>query len=189
MAWQEYKEMRQQDGDGNVLTNAESVLRRSRKYFEQLINEENERESKLVGVEMVKQEVDRIIKEEVRAAIKRMNNGKSVGPDDIPRCHGDEAWRCLGEMVVEFLTRLFNKILEEKAHDRLLREKLWYCMRKSGVSEKYLRVVQDMYEDSVTAVKSAVGMTDWFKVEVGLHQGSALSPYLFAVLMDMWPVL
>ncbi|KAI5098257.1 general transcription factor II-I repeat domain-containing protein 2-like [Silurus meridionalis] len=42
-----------------------------------------------------------------------------------------------------------------------------------------------MYEDSVTAVKCAVGTTDWFKVEVVLHQGSALiSPFLFAVLID-----
>ncbi|KAI5089824.1 hypothetical protein C0J45_19959 [Silurus meridionalis] len=60
----------------------------------------------------------------------------------------------------------------EEDYDRVPREELWYCMRKSGVSEKYVRVVQDMYEDSVTAVKCAVGITDWFKVKVGLHQGS-----------------
>ncbi|KAF7708178.1 hypothetical protein HF521_017235, partial [Silurus meridionalis] len=76
-----------------------------------------------------------------------------------------------------------RKVLE-KAYDRVPREELWYCIRKSGVSEKYVRVVQDMYEDSVTAVKCAVGTTDWFKVKVGLHQGSALSPFLFAVVMD-----
>lgn len=70
----------------------------------------------------------------------------------------------------------------EKAYDRVPREELWYCMRKSGVAEKYVRVVQDMYEDSVTAVRCAVGMTDWFKVKVGLHQGSALSPFLFAMV-------
>ena len=35
----------------------------------------------------------------------------------------------------------------EKAYDRVSREELWYCMRKSGVAEKYVRVVQDMYED------------------------------------------
>ena len=34
----------------------------------------------------------------------------------------------------------------EKADDREPREELWYCMRKSGVAEKYIRVVQDMYE-------------------------------------------
>ena len=48
----------------------------------------------------------------------------------------------------------------EKAYDRLPREELWYCMRKSGVPEKYVRVVQDMYRDNVTAVKSAAGMTE-----------------------------
>ncbi|KAK3560770.1 hypothetical protein QTP86_019208, partial [Hemibagrus guttatus] len=71
----------------------------------------------------------------------------------------------------------------EKAYDRVPREELWYCMRKSGVAEKYVRVVQDMYERSRTVVRCAVGQTE-FKVEVRLHQGSALSPFLFAIVMD-----
>ncbi|KAK3553456.1 hypothetical protein QTP70_003499 [Hemibagrus guttatus] len=57
-------------------------------------------------------------------------------------------------------------------------------MRKSGVADKYVRVVQDMYERSRTVVRCAVGQTEEFKVEVGLHQGSALSPFLFAMVMD-----
>ncbi|KAK3562816.1 hypothetical protein QTP86_009973 [Hemibagrus guttatus] len=72
----------------------------------------------------------------------------------------------------------------EKAYDRVPREDLWYCMRKSGVAEKYVRVEQDMYERSRTVVRCAVGQTEEFKVEVGLHQGSALSPFLFAMVMD-----
>ncbi|KAK3567026.1 hypothetical protein QTP86_008974 [Hemibagrus guttatus] len=72
----------------------------------------------------------------------------------------------------------------EKAYDRVPREELWYCMRKSGVAEKYVRVVQDMYERSRTVVRCAVGQTEEFKVEVGLHQGSGLSPFLFAIVMD-----
>ncbi|KAK3506379.1 hypothetical protein QTP70_017251 [Hemibagrus guttatus] len=63
------------------------------------------------------------------------------------------------------------------------REELWYCMRKSGVAEKYVRVVQDMYERSRT-VRCAVGQTEEFNVEVELHQGLALSPFLFAIVMD-----
>ncbi|XP_061541504.1 uncharacterized protein LOC133407527, partial [Phycodurus eques] len=181
-----------------------------------------------------------------------MKNGKAVGPDDIPV----EVWKHLGEVAVEFLTSLFNRILahekmpeewrksvlvpifknkgdvqscgnyrgiklmshtmkkksttdalfalrmlmekyregqkelhcvfvdREKAYDRVPREELWYCMRKSGVAEKYVRIIQDMYEGSRTAVRCAVGVTDEFKVDVGLHQGSALSPFLFAVVMD-----
>ncbi|KAK3575195.1 hypothetical protein QTP86_020892 [Hemibagrus guttatus] len=130
----------------------------------------------------VQQKVDKIRKDEVRNALKRMKSGKAFGPDDIPV----EVWTCLGESAVEFLTSLFNRVLKnlEKAYDRVPREELWYCMRKSGVAEKYVRVVQDMYERSRTVVKCAVGQTEEFKVEVGLHQGSALSPFLFAIVTD-----
>ena len=57
-------------------------------------------------------------------------------------------------------------------------------MRKSGADEKYFRIVQDMCESSVTAVRCPAGLTDSFKVKVRLHQGSALSPFLFAMAMD-----
>ena len=50
--------------------------------------------------------------------------------------------------------------------------------------ETYVRVGQDKCEDCMTAVRCAVGMMDRFKVEVGVHQGSALSPFLFAMVMD-----
>ena len=72
----------------------------------------------------------------------------------------------------------------EKAYDKVPREEVWYCMRKCGLAEKYVRIVQDMYDDSITAVRCAVGVTEGFEVKVGLHQGSALSPCLFAMVMD-----
>ncbi|KAK3571265.1 hypothetical protein QTP86_005981 [Hemibagrus guttatus] len=170
------------DRDGRVLTSEESVQSRWKEHFEELMNEENEREKRVEGVNSVEQKVDKIRKDEVRKALKMMKSGKAVGSDDIPV----EVWKCLGEAAVEFLTSLFNRVLEnlEKAYDRVPREELWYCMRKSGVAEKYVRVVQDMYERNRTVVRCAVGQTEEFKVEVGLHQGSALSPFLFAMVMD-----
>ncbi|KAI5086387.1 E3 ubiquitin-protein ligase RNF130 isoform X1, partial [Silurus meridionalis] len=86
---------------------------------------------------------------------------------------------CLVVSVVVFLSGVIRR-----KRTTGWREELWYCMRKSGVSEKYVRVVQDMYEDSVTAVKCAVGTTDWFKMKVGLLHGSALSPFMFTVVID-----
>ena len=54
-------------------------------------------------------------------------------------------------------------------------------IRNSG---KVCTIVQDMYKESKTVVMCAVGTTKSFKIKVGLHQGSALSPFLFAVIMD-----
>ncbi|KAG7497869.1 hypothetical protein JOB18_045303 [Solea senegalensis] len=79
-------------------------------YFEELMNEENEREQRVEEMTTVNHEVADISKDEVRGALKRMKNGKAVGPDDIPV----EVWKCLGEEAVEFLVRLFNRILESE---------------------------------------------------------------------------
>ena len=73
----------------------------------------------------------------------------------------------------------------EKAYDKVPREEVLYCMRKSGLAEKYVRIVQDMYDGSTTAVMCAIGVTEGFDVKVGLHQGSALRPCLFAMMMYM----
>ena len=73
----------------------------------------------------------------------------------------------------------------EKAYDRVPRQEVWRCMRAKGVPEKYVRLVKDMYKDVKTIVRSSVGDTEKFPVKVGLHQGSALSPYLFDIVLDI----
>lgn len=56
-----------------------------------------------------------------------------------------------------------------------------YQDRKSGVAEEY--------EDSETVWRCVIGVTDGFKVLlVGLYQGSALTPFLFAAVMGMLTV-
>ena len=73
----------------------------------------------------------------------------------------------------------------EKAYDRVPRQVVWRCMREKGVPEKYVMIVHDMHEGAITRMKSSVGLTDKIPVGVGLHQGSSLSPYLFATIMDV----
>ena len=72
----------------------------------------------------------------------------------------------------------------EKAYDRVPREVAWSCLVKKGVSPVYIRVIKDMYEGGRTKVRTPGGVTDDFKVGIGLHQGSALSPFLFTLTMD-----
>ena len=47
-----------------------------------------------------------------------------------------------------------------------------------------MRIVQYMCDDCTTVVMCDVGVTEGFNVKVGLHQGSALSPCLFAMTTD-----
>ena len=41
-----------------------------------------------------------------------------------------------------------------------------------------------MYDGATTTVRSAAGLTEEFKIGVGFHQGSVLSPFLFAIIID-----
>ena len=72
----------------------------------------------------------------------------------------------------------------EKAYDTVPREVLWRCMRKQNIPEGYIILVQDMYRGATTRVKAKRGMSEHFEVGIGLHQGSALSPFLFIMLTD-----
>ena len=240
------------------------------------MNKENDKDPRTEEAEVVNKEANCVNREEINS-LRRMKKGKAVGPDELPV----EVWKCMGDMGIKFLTRLFNRLLVgermpeewrrsvlisiytnkgdaqcygnyrgkklmshtmkvweriiearlrdsveiskqqygfmprkrttdamfalrmlmekyregqrelhcvfvdlEKAYDRVPREELWYCMIKSGIAEKHVRLVQDMFEESKTVARCAVGTTESFKVKVELDQESALSPFLFAMIMD-----
>ena len=72
----------------------------------------------------------------------------------------------------------------EKAYDKVPRRLIWAVLRWFGVPEALIEVVQAMYRDPRTTVRTAFGLSGMFPVGVGVHQGSALSPLLFILVMD-----
>ena len=53
------------------------------------------------------------------------------------------------------------------------------------MDEWRIRTVMALYTEACIIVKTDVGLSESFDVKVGLHQGSVLSPLLFAVVMDV----
>lgn len=95
------------DKSGRLLSREEGVRRRWKDYFEGLMNEEYEREKRRDEGEKVNQHVQKITESEVREAMKRMKQGKA---DNVQT----EVWKVLGEIGMNFLIRLFDKILQGK---------------------------------------------------------------------------
>jgi len=48
----------------------------------------------------------------------------------------------------------------------------------------YIRAIKDIYEGVKTSVRSLVGDTEYFRIDIGFPHGSALSPFLFTIIMD-----
>ena len=72
----------------------------------------------------------------------------------------------------------------EKAFDGVPREVIRWAMHKLGVEEWLVSAVMSMYTGAKTFVRTVYGNSSGFEVKVGMHQGSALSPLLFVIVME-----
>ena len=66
----------------------------------------------------------------------------------------------------------------------VLREVVRWALRKAGVEEWLVQAVMTLYSEAQTVLRTEAGDSQSFEVKVGVHQGSVLSPLLFAIVMD-----
>ncbi|XP_076901808.1 uncharacterized protein LOC143556356 [Bidens hawaiensis] len=116
---------------------------------------------------------------ELRIALRKMLRAKVVGLDNIPI----EAWKCLGDDGVQWLTTLFNLIFKNGKMPDQWRSSVVVPLYKNKGDTQCCGNYRGI-KLSKASVHAPVGDTNFFPVEMGLHQGSALSPFLFMVVMD-----
>ena len=93
--------------------------------------------------------------------------------------------RQLQEKYLAASKRLYMAFVDlEKAFDRVPRKVIWWALRKLGVEEWIVRLVQGMYANARSRVRVGEGYSEEFEVKVGVHQGSVLSPLLFIIVLE-----
>ena len=103
------------DEEGKVLVTKQDIKERQRSYFHKLFSEGHETLLQSDRLKMKEEDQNftfyhRIQEFEVKEALKQIENGKAVGPDNIHI----EVWQCLGGKGISWLTKLFNEILGQR---------------------------------------------------------------------------
>ena len=78
----------------------------------------------------------------------------------------------------------------EKAFDQVPRKLIWWALRKLGVEEWIVRLVQGMYANALSRICVGEGYSEEFEVKISVHQGSVLSQLLFIIMLEAsWVLL
>ena len=77
-----------------------------------------------------------------------------------------------------------DQICRTKTFDKVPRKVMEWALRKRGLAEVLVQAVMSLYEGSKTKVRVGSGTSEEFWVRAGMHQGSVLSPLIFAIVVD-----
>ena len=74
----------------------------------------------------------------------------------------------------------------EKAFDRVSGKVKEWAMRKKGLPEVIVRAVMSLHHGTKTKVQVGSESSKELLVQIGVHQGSVLSPLLFTIAVDVF---
>ena len=66
-----------------------------------------------------------------------------------------------------------------KAFDCVDHNKLWKILQEMGIPDHLTCFLRNLYTDQEAIVRNEHGITDWFQIGKGVHQGCILLPCLF----------
>ena len=66
-----------------------------------------------------------------------------------------------------------------KAFDCVDHNKLWKILEEMGIPHHLTCLLRNLYSSQEAKVRTGHGITDWFQIGKGVHQGCILSPCLF----------
>ena len=73
----------------------------------------------------------------------------------------------------------------EEAFERVSRKIMVWAMRKKEIPEMMVNAVTILYKEATTKIKVEFGYSLEFHVKVGVHQGSVLSLFFVASVIDV----
>ncbi|XP_066943263.1 uncharacterized protein [Macrobrachium rosenbergii] len=114
----DYSHIKQvKDGNGVVFCNEDKIKTSWKGYYEHLLDEENLRKFFEDGFQNHGM-THTITRKEVKKGLKKMKNGKAIGPDGIPA----EVWKSLGEEGIDMLWYPAEKMYSQEKRPKEWRE-------------------------------------------------------------------
>ena len=84
------------------------------------------------------------------------------------------------EKAREFQKNIYICFIDyAKAFDCVDHNKLWKVLKEMGIPDRLTCLLRNLYAGQEATVRTRHGITDWFQIGKGVHQGCILSPCLF----------
>ena len=86
----------------------------------------------------------------------------------------------------EYNLPLFINFIDFKAaFDSINRGFIWAAFKYYGLPDKYIRIIKSFFDGTVSAVRWAGGLSEWFEVLSGTGQGDIQGPVVFNVCLNL----